>query len=344
MILGLRDRAFSIRLVCWGENSRLIRGIRGSGISVYRMGWRWGCRWGLPDKLLAGIARRQIRGADVVVFAKLMPSGIHNWILGARRGSSTPRFVFVTPYRPAEMWAGNPPPRPLLNSLDLIVVQAGIFAEDLRAMGYDGRISVLPYVPPACAPLAALPPGPLRVGFLGRLVPQKNLPYLFEAIRILNHTDSATLDVFGDGSERERLATLARELGIGKQVRFHGAIAPEDVPAAVDGCHLFAFSSLAEGQCLAALEILARGRPLVATPVGAFPEILKDVRLGLLAPPDAAQKFAEQIGGLWQRMRSGAVVAAEVQSAYRAAYDRETVLRSYAGLFHGLVSRNLSAS
>jgi glycosyltransferase involved in cell wall biosynthesis len=332
LILGLRGRGLESRLVCWGENSSRIRDLAAAGVPVRRLGWRWGCRWNWPDWALLASAGSLVESADVVVFGKLMPPRIHRRLTRAAR----PRFVFVTPYRPAEMWSLNPPPPADLNALDVIVVQARSFAADLRTLGYEGRIETLPYIPPECRPLAPFPPAPLRVGFLGRLAPQKNLPYLLRAMEILNRAREATLDLFGEGSERERLTALARDLGIERRVRFHGAIPPEAVPAAVDSCHVFAFSSLGEGQCLAALEILSRGRPVIATPVGAFPEMLADSRLGALSTLDAPAEFADRIRELGKRMLSAPDAAEQVQRAYLDAYDRESVLESYAWLFAGL--------
>ncbi len=88
--------------------------------------------------------------------------------------------------------------------------------------------------------------------------------------------------MFGDGHLRKNLEELACGLGIEKFVVFHGNIPNSRVPEVIASCHLFAFTSINEGQCLAALEILSCGRPLVATDVGALPEILSDSCLGRL--------------------------------------------------------------
>ena len=133
----------------------------------------------------------------------------------------------------------------------------------------------------------------LRLGFLGRLVPQKNLVYLLEAFEHLvagragacSEPVSWELHLFGDGPTKQELESAAAARGLESRVHFHGAVPHDAVAAAIDQCHLFAFSSVSEGQCLAALEILSRGRPIVATPVGAFPEFLTAPELGQLCPP-----------------------------------------------------------
>ena len=109
----------------------------------------------------------------------------------------------------------------------------------------------------------------IRVGFLGRLEPQKNLPHLLQFSRFMRN--EVRLEIFGDGTERprllERLADDCPHL-----VQFHGAIDRELILSVIDSCDIFVVPSVSEGQCLAALEIIARGKRLIAAPVGALPE------------------------------------------------------------------------
>ena len=335
-ILGLHSRAFPVRLACWGPDSPLLRSLRAASVPVLRRKWRWGCRWAWPDRRLARLSTQLVRNSDLVIFGKLPVPAVHRRLLAARGAARLPRFVFVTPYRPAEMWAARAPELELLRSFDSIVVQSPGFVDDLALLGYSGRTDVLPYVPPDCLPPAPLPAPPLKIGFLGRLVDQKNLPYLFEVFRSVLSSRAATLDIFGDGPLRDRLAELARSLGIAPLVRFRGFVPRARIAAAVDSCHLFAFASVTEGQCLAALEILARGRPIAATPVGALSDILSDPRLGSVVSLSAPHQFAGTLCRLGDDLFSGALSPAGVQAAYRRRFARDSVLDSYADLFKDL--------
>jgi glycosyltransferase involved in cell wall biosynthesis len=335
-ILGLHSRSFSVRLACWGPDSPLLRNIRAASVPVLRREWRWGCRWAWPDRRLARVSAQLVRNSDLVVLGKLPAPAVHRKLLAARGSGRRPRFVFVTPYRPAEMWAARPPEPDLLRSFDTIVVQAPSFVEDLATLGYSGRTEVLPYVPPDCLPPAPLPPPPLKIGFLGRLVDQKNLPYLLEVFRGVLTSRAATLDIFGDGPLHNVLLDVAATLNIAPLVRFRGFVPPARLADAIDSCHLFAFSSFTEGQCLAALEILARGRPIAATPVGAFPDILSDPRLGFLTSLTAPHEFAGTLCRLGDDLFSGAKSPASIQAAYRRRFARDSVLDSYADLFEEL--------
>ncbi len=327
LLSAVSARGIECELFCWnGVRNPLLGELVARGVGVHRSPWRWGCRWAWPDKLLLATAGRAILAPDLVLFGKPLPAAIHRRLVAWRGARPSPRFVLVTPYRPAEMWRTED--RPLLTAFDAIAVQAGSFLVDLRRLGYEGPVAVLPYIPPPCTRAAPLPFGPLRIGFLGRLVTQKNLPYLLEAFRSLSVRRPAILNLYGDGPLRSQLSDLALRLGIQSSVRFCSWLAPADVPAAIDSCSLFAFTSTTEGQCLAALEILARGRPIVATPVGAFPEMLDDPRLGRIASPDSPDDFADSLLALAD-CRPG---PAEVQEVYARRFDRDKIIDGYLSL------------
>lgn len=333
---GLTARGLPVSIACWGKQSTLLSRLELAGVTVRRRGWRWGCRWGLPDRMFLPIAKRAIGQADVVLFGKLLCEPVQAQLAALKQSNGGPPFVFVTPYRPVEMWAVRPPSDEVLNSFDAIVTQTHGFADDLRVLGYRGHVRVLPYVPPECRPVAPLPAmRTLRIGFLGRLAAQKNLPYLVRAFSQICGEQQAELHLFGGGDEKERLLKLAAELNLSDHVRLHGHTIPDEVAAAIDTCDLFAFTSTTEGQCLAALEILARGRTIVATPVGVFPELLREPTFGVLAPADDAAGFASALLSQARKIRYEGAGPDEVQAAYLARFRRNVVLNEYARLLQG---------
>ncbi len=188
----------------------------------------------------------------------------------SRNGSRIP-FILITPYRPAEYWDSST--RTVLDDFDAITVQSEEGIDDLRKLGYRGRSERIPLLPPAISASAPFPSaagdGVIRLGFLGRLVEQKNLGYLLEVYRCLTREPANglrfELHLYGDGAQREALTAACVKQSL-PRVTFHGEIPREQVPAASDACDLFLNTSHTEGQCLAALEVLSRGRPLVATP------------------------------------------------------------------------------
>ncbi|MGA2115777.1 MAG: glycosyltransferase [Bryobacteraceae bacterium] len=232
------------------------------------------------------------------------------------------------------MWAAGVPPQDVLNCFDTIVVQGASFETELRGYSYRGDVRVLPYLPPLCGDPTPFPsPSVTRVGYLGRLAAQKNLAYLVQAFCVARRNGlDAELHIFGAGPERGALQARAEQMGVSHLVCFHGSKAHREVPAAIDSCHMFAFTSISEGQCLAALEILARGRPVVATPVGAFPEFLSDGLLGTLAAPDQPEEFARSLVTVARQIRENTFTPNGVQAAYRKRFPREQVIQGYVDL------------
>jgi glycosyltransferase involved in cell wall biosynthesis len=328
LLCALRARQIPVRLICWnaGAAERTLDSFLNAGISVHSSAWRWGCRWGWPDKVMARQEWKKLVEADLLVFGKLLHEDVHRGLARLDK-----RMILITPYRPAEMWGRRRPDDLLLNSFEAIVVQASSFGEDLRAFGYRGRIVTLPYLPPEVSEPAPWPQtGLLQIGFLGRLVPEKNVKYLLVAFSRLREMGiEARLHLYGEGPERDALQSLTAQLELTDQVRFHGGRRRGEIAAAIDRCHLFAFSSSTEGQCLAALEILARGRPVVGTPVGALPEILGDGTLGLVAPLNDPPAFAAAVEAVAQPVLEGRITPLAIQEAYMKRFPRQQVIEGY---------------
>ena len=137
-------------------------------------------------------------------------------------------------------------------------------------------------------------PGSQIVGAVARLEPEKGHPTLFEAWpAVLQSVPDAYLLVIGEGSQREALEQLARELKIAHRVVFTGR--RDDVPAVTAAIDVAALPSYREAQGLSILEALALARPVVASNVGGIPEMIDDGVTGLLVPPHDGDALARAI-------------------------------------------------
>jgi len=272
---------------------------------------------------------KRLADAEILVFGKMLHPGAHRLILPLRK-----RMILITPYRPAEMWKEQQPDSKILNSFESIIGQSHTFEDDLRQFGYTGRTFVLPYLPPEVQSSNRWPTNSqLQVGYLGRLVPDKNLKYLIVSFsRLRGMGVDARLHIFGDGPERHAMQSLTNEMNLAAHIQFHGNQDRAAVPAAIDNCHLFAFSSTTEGQCLSALEILARGRRVLGTPVGAFPEFLSGI-LGCVAPLDDPTTFATALKAVARPVLDGSITPADVQQAYQSRFPRQQAIEGYLRAF-----------
>jgi phosphatidylinositol alpha-1,6-mannosyltransferase len=86
--------------------------------------------------------------------------------------------------------------------------------------------------------------------------------------------------VLGDGDDRDRLAALAHEAGVGDRVRFIGAVSQESLVDAYRMADLFVMPSTGEGFGIAFLEAMASGTPALGLAAGGAPDALADGELG----------------------------------------------------------------
>lgn len=336
LCLALVGQPLDRALFAWADDLPQLRAIAASGTAVHRVALRSGCRWALPDWALYLAHGGKLSAVDRIVFGKIPPKAIFLKMLAMldRRLDDRPELLYITAYRPAEMWPDGLPDYARA-SIDTMVVQSPDFTADLRAMGFSGRIVEVPYLPPPAAkPSQPLPPGDrtCRFGFLGRFVAQKNLFYLLDIVEALVG-EQIELHMFGEGELDERLR--ADVVARGLPVIFHGAVPRDKVPASIDSCDIFLNPSVSEGQCLVALEVLSRGRPFLASGVGAIPQILSRGRFGAILPLDDAAAAAAAIRGVSSEWRSGGWAPADVAQSYAAAYRRDAILARYVDLFTG---------
>lgn len=175
--------------------------------------------------------------------------------------------------------------RVLRRCSDLVVAVSEAVAEDLRGAGLPPellRVVENAVTPPPAADPAAADPLPDLAGqdpvvlCAARMTRQKRQDLLLRgwAARARRH---GRLVLAGDGPERPRLEALARDLGLGCEVRFLGD--RDDVPALLRRADLLALPSDWEGLPIGVLEALATGVPVLASAVGGLPDLADAVAL-----------------------------------------------------------------
>jgi len=141
----------------------------------------------------------------------------------------------------------------------------------------------------------------------------------------------------GDGPERERLESLAAELGVADRVRFLGR--REDIPQLLAACDVFALPSLYEGSSLAVLEAMAAGIPIVSSAIGGTDELIEDGRSGLLVPPGDVAAWAAALrrvlGDSQLREDFAARARERVDAGLRREQNAERVEAAYRDLLAG---------
>lgn len=141
----------------------------------------------------------------------------------------------------------------------------------------------------------ALSPGPLRILFVGNLIPRKGLHLLLPALMEIQDCDWC-LEVVGrtdaDPAYAQRARRLARRLGLDERVRFHGGLSDANLSAAFRRSHVLVVPSSYEGFGIVYLEAMGFGLPAVASNSGAAGEIITHGVDGCLAPGGSGEKIA----------------------------------------------------
>jgi glycosyltransferase involved in cell wall biosynthesis len=149
--------------------------------------------------------------------------------------------------------------------------------------------------------VAPMPIGPvIKMAFVGRLLTEKGMPELLEAMRIVRKQKaSVELHLVGD-CDPNNPSSLAREAidqavaeGL---VTWHGLVA--DVRPLVAAAHVVILPSHREGIPLALLEGAAMGRALIATDVPGCRDVVIHNKTGLLVPVNDPSALAEAIVAL----------------------------------------------
>lgn len=132
------------------------------------------------------------------------------------------------------------------------------------------------------------------IGAVGRLHEVKNHRTLLKAFRkVCERNENARLLLIGEGDLLDDLIDYSVKLGVGEKVCFTGS--RTDIPDLLQLMHIFVLPSLKEGTPISLLEAMSSKRPIIASTVGAIPQILTDKVNGYLIDPTDADCLADRI-------------------------------------------------
>lgn len=135
---------------------------------------------------------------------------------------------------------------------------------------------------------------PLRIVFVGRLVPLKGVDLLLDAVVDLVRAGRAEVEIVGDGRAREALVAQATRLGIADRVTFAGWLARADVDRRLAEADVIALPSVREFGGGVVLEGMAAGAVPIVLDHGGPPELVTPTT-GVVVPLGTR---AEVVAGL----------------------------------------------
>ena len=172
---------------------------------------------------------------------------------------------------------------------------------------------------------------------VGRLDEAKDYPNLLNAFSALSKSHPNTrLMIAGDGPLKSDLHSMVQRMDIDSRVRFLGL--SQDMSSLYAASDALVLSSAWEGMPNVVLEAMASSTPVVATAVGAVPEVVSDGESGLIVPPHDHRSLSDAMERLMELPDE--TRKAFGQAGYdrvRSEFSRESVIDKWEELFNRLL-------
>lgn len=182
---------------------------------------------------------------------------------------------------------------------------------------------------------------PMRILFVGWLIAEKGVAELLTAVACIPDVQLTLVGPQQD-SYREKIEPMLRSLG--NRVRVLPASPPEVVRNLYAAADVLVLPTYREGFPNVVLEAMAAALPVVATPVGAIPDAIRDGEEGLLVPvrdPSALETALRRLtADPALRLRMGRRARARVESEF----SLPTIVDRLSKIYDDLLSSSTSAS
>jgi L-malate glycosyltransferase len=191
-------------------------------------------------------------------------------------------------------------------------------------------------------PAAKTREGPIVIGTIGVLRPEKSLETLLQAFgRLKRGIDArlrdARLLIVGGGSSLAGLEDLARKLDLGTECTFEPAT--KDVPARLRSIDIFVLPSISEALSNALMEAMACGCCAVASEAGGNPELVRNRENGLLFPPGDSEALAACLEVLLGDPALRARLAAAGAERMRKEFSIESAVARMEEIYNAVLER-----
>ena len=182
---------------------------------------------------------------------------------------------------------------------------------------------------------------PLRLVYIGRLDREKGLYEALQGLRLACELGvDARLMVAGRGPEEGRLRRYAQALGIAARAAFIGPVFGDEKVKLLSTADVMILPSYAEGLPYALLEAMAAGIPVIATPVGAIPDVVTHGTHGQLVAPRDGRAIAQALVAMNGDREALSWMSRACRRRIQAAYSIDRLASElsmhYAALIDGL--------
>jgi glycosyltransferase involved in cell wall biosynthesis len=172
-----------------------------------------------------------------------------------------------------------------------------------------------------------------RIGFVGRFDdPRKNILLLIETVASLRARGHEVHGYLVGGESTAPIRAAIERLNLGDAIKIDQKREREELPGVLRTFDLFFLPSHQEGLCIAALEAMACGVPVVSTRCGGPEEFVVDERSGALVDAtvaDATQKIEQILADENRRKKLGGGARQIVENQYSQAFAEQVFWRAF---------------
>jgi glycosyltransferase involved in cell wall biosynthesis len=193
---------------------------------------------------------------------------------------------YPLPFSVGERW--------VLNNVDYAIMGTDSAGDVWRKKGYKGEMTTIAQFgtdPNLFFPLPIRPKRRFTIGYVGRLVEEKGVSLLLDAVAELD--GYWQLRILGGGPKLAELEAQAKSLNIADKVHFDGQLPSIEIPPYYHDLDVFVLPSLTRpnwkeqfGRVM--IEAMASGVPVIGSDSGAIPSVIGDS--GVIVPE--GDKFA----------------------------------------------------
>ncbi len=138
--------------------------------------------------------------------------------------------------------------------------------------------------------------------YVGRLGPEKNLPYLLKAFALLKKRhQQSELWIAGEGPMKDNLMRMSRELGIESQFKLFGFVKHVDLPQYYSAADVFVLPSVLETQGMVVMEAMRFAKPVIVTNrIISASELIDEDQNGFIVDPNSVEDLGEKLVLLYE--------------------------------------------
>jgi glycosyltransferase involved in cell wall biosynthesis len=171
---------------------------------------------------------------------------------------------------------------------------------------------------------------------IGRLAPEKGHEVLFQAVKeAVGKYPGLKCLVVGDGPLKSKLEGQAAELGLTGHIIFTGI--RKDMPDVYAACDILVNSSFIEGLPMTILEAMASKLSVIATSVGAVPQVIRDGQNGILLKPGDPAALCRAITDLARNADKRQELAARAYKDVCLNFSVQRMAEEYNRFYQGLL-------